>query len=229
MNRFPPCFGRYERGDKECDGSTPVEACLVRDRCLALGMHLVANDLKPRNVLLFRYADKTKEYALPAEPTLLPLIDSIVISRRIRDGRANDVGKSEVRPVLRRKEDLTTLSAWFTKELVRITGRHFADTKSSAEAGEFFLLARSNHVLICCRPDDDEFTHYPVCKLYQRPSLGKLELRLATSRRPLRALTDLQLLRVHDGTFAVKVLVDSQTCSDAAELVSRAMEEGYIS
>lgn len=94
--RMPPCLGRYERGDIECDGHPSVGAtldellpCLFRDRCVAFRKLLQETGKRRQNFVTVRELTRGPiqgRFAFPLEPDFDVQLDERILRYDIRGG-----------------------------------------------------------------------------------------------------------------------------------------------
>ncbi len=160
MLTLPICFGRYQRGDKACDGSTSAgdPPCLVRDRCVAFGMHLETSKLDRGDVLLI---DTRKEYSAILDPKLADELRRLIVKHRIRDGKTHRV---QGRPVKSKRGTKRVVDLFF-KQLSATTGRRvMVQRMILAEAGDLFTIQRVGYIAVYGRPN--HFDRVYVCAVY---------------------------------------------------------------
>lgn len=170
---LPVCFGRYQRGDKACDGySSGDPPCLVRDRCVAFGIHLETKKLDRGEELLI---DVRKEHSQILDPKLVAELDRLLVKHRIRDGRTH---RAQRRVEKKGSKYLVDL---FLMQLMATTGRNVVRDKRKAEAGDMFTIQRGRYIAVYGRPN--HFDRVYVCTIHSRARGSKVTVRIAAPFR----------------------------------------------
>ncbi len=221
MLKLPICFGRYQRGDKACDGSKTAgdPPCLVRDRCVAFGIHLEDGELDRGDVLLI---DTRKEYSAILDPKILDELRRLIVKHRIRDGKTHHVQRGLVGS----KKETKRGGGLFFKQLSATTGRRvMVQRMILAEAGDLFTIQRVGYIAVYGRPN--HFDRVYVCAVYPGLRGRGLTVRIAA---PFKGkISGAKNITGKDGRLCIEFSnCDSKRSLTAAKLIGLLIRKRVI-